>query len=77
MQTMTFRSQVGEDGVLRLNVPTGVTNTELEVVVVVQPLTVSKQHHTDSRRRFEQLRQQQGGRVFSDSTELLREDRQR
>lgn len=58
MQTMTFRSHVGEDGVLRLNVPTGMTNADLEVVV--QPLTASKQNHADARRRFEQLLQQQG-----------------
>lgn len=76
MQTMTFRSHVGEDGVLRLNVPTGMTNADLEVVVVVQPLIASKQNHADARRRFEQLRQQQG-EPFSDSAELLREDRQR
>lgn len=76
MQTMKFRSHVGEDGVLRLDFPTGMTNTDLEVVVVVQPFTASKQNHADARRRFEQLRQQQR-ELFSDSAELLHEDRQR
>lgn len=76
MQMMTPRSHVGEDEILRLDVPTGMANADLEVVVVLQSLTASKQNHADARRRFEHLRQQQR-EPFSDSAELLREDRQR
>lgn len=77
MQTVKLRSHVGEDGVLRLNVPIGLNNTDLEVVVVVQPVTTPKRNHQDSRKAFQQLRQQLAGRVHTDSVQLLREDRER
>ena len=35
---MTLRSHVGADGMLNLQVPVGITNAELEVIVIVQPL---------------------------------------
>lgn len=38
METIKLRSYVGEDGVLKLEVPISVTDTELEVVLVVQPV---------------------------------------
>jgi hypothetical protein len=38
METITVHSHVGEDGVLNLQVPLLVTNTDLEVVIMVQPL---------------------------------------
>lgn len=38
MKSVTFRSHVGEDGILNLQVPVGIINTELEVMVIVQPL---------------------------------------
>lgn len=77
MQTVKLRSHVGEDGVLRLNVPIGLNNTDLEVVVVVQPVTTFKRSHQDSKKAFQQLRQQFAGRVHTDSVQLLREDRER
>jgi hypothetical protein len=36
MNSMKLRSRVGADGVLNLRVPVGVTNAEVEVVVVFQ-----------------------------------------
>jgi hypothetical protein len=36
MNSMKLRSRVGADGVLNLRVPIGVTNAEVEVVVVFQ-----------------------------------------
>jgi hypothetical protein len=36
MNSMKLRSRVGADGVLNLKVPVGVTNAEVEVVVVFQ-----------------------------------------
>lgn len=36
MQSITLRSRVGEDGILHLEVPVGLTNADLEVTVTVQ-----------------------------------------
>ncbi len=38
MQSIKLRSHVGQDGILNLRVPVGVTETDVEVVVVVQNL---------------------------------------
>ncbi|HPV08201.1 MAG TPA: hypothetical protein PLD57_14095 [Aggregatilineales bacterium] len=38
METFKTRAYVGEDGIFKLEVPTSVTDTELEVVLVVQPV---------------------------------------
>jgi hypothetical protein len=38
METIKLKAHVGSDGLLKLKLPTGVTNRELEVVVVMQPL---------------------------------------
>lgn len=37
MQTLTLTAHVGADGILRLEVPIGLTDTAVEVVLVVQP----------------------------------------
>ncbi len=42
MKSVTFRSRVGADGILSLQVPVGITNAELEVMVIVQPLVQSE-----------------------------------
>jgi hypothetical protein len=39
MRSVTLKSHVGEDGVLHLQVPVGVKNATLEVVVVFQTTT--------------------------------------
>ena len=44
MQTITIRAHVGQDGVLKLEVPVGLADADIEVVVVVQPL---RPHQTD------------------------------
>lgn len=36
MQTIKLRSHVGTDGILKLEVPVGLTETDLEVTLVVQ-----------------------------------------
>lgn len=41
MQTVTLKSRVGSDGVLRLEVPVGMRDVDLEVVVVVNRATTS------------------------------------
>ena len=38
MQTVKVRSRVGEDGILHLDVPVGVTDAELEVTVTIEPV---------------------------------------
>lgn len=39
METITLHSRVGADGLLKLQIPIHLTNTELEVVLIVQPVT--------------------------------------
>ena len=39
MKTIHLRSHVGADGVLALNIPTELTDTDLDVVIVVAPAT--------------------------------------
>jgi len=38
METITLHSRVGADGVLKLQVPVKLTNTDLDVVLIVQPV---------------------------------------
>jgi hypothetical protein len=38
MQTITLRSRIGEDGTLHLDIPTNLSNTELEVVIWLRPV---------------------------------------
>jgi len=45
MQSVTLRYRVGEDGVLHLDVPIGLTNAELEVTVTFQPVTPTTQEN--------------------------------
>jgi hypothetical protein len=37
MQTVQLRARVGADGLLHLQVPVGMANTDVEVIVIVQP----------------------------------------
>ncbi len=46
MQSITLQSHVGADGVLKLQVPVGIANADLEVMVVVQPITPASAHKT-------------------------------
>ena len=41
METITLNSHVGADGILKLQVPVKVTNADLEVVLIVQPVTAA------------------------------------
>ena len=45
METFTIHSKVGADGLLKLQVPVNLTNTELEVVLIVQPVTPGSKNH--------------------------------
>lgn len=46
MESVTLNYRVGEDGILHLDVPIGLTNADLEVTVTVQPVT-SETRKTD------------------------------
>ncbi len=41
METITLHSRVGADGLLKLQVPVNLKNTDLDVVVIVQPVAPS------------------------------------
>jgi len=41
MQNITLRSHVGADGNLQLNIPTALPNTELDVLIWLNPINVS------------------------------------
>ncbi len=41
MQNITLRSRVGTDGRLHLDIPTALTDTELDVIVWLRPVKVS------------------------------------
>jgi hypothetical protein len=43
MQSIKVISHVGSDGILHLDIPVGMTNEELEVMVIFQPLKSSIQ----------------------------------
>ena len=43
METITLHSRVGADGLLKLQVPLKATNTDLEVVLIVQPVVPAEQ----------------------------------
>ncbi len=38
MQSLVLHTRVGKDGILKLEAPIGITDAELEVILVVQPL---------------------------------------
>ncbi|MEG4318511.1 MULTISPECIES: hypothetical protein [unclassified Microcoleus] len=46
MQSIKVRSRVGEDGMLHLQIPGGIKNTDLEVIVVFQPVAPATEAKT-------------------------------
>src|SRR3972149_8123422 len=42
MQSLTLRSRIGKDGILKLETAIGMPNTDVEVVLVVNPLKKSR-----------------------------------
>ncbi len=41
MQSITLHTRVGKDGILKLETPIGMSDTELEVVLVLNPIIES------------------------------------
>ena len=46
MQSIKVRSHVGSDGMLHLQVPVGITDTDLEVIVVFQRISPANEAKT-------------------------------
>jgi len=42
LQSLTLRTHVGKDGVLKLEMPVGVKNTDLDIILVVNPVEHGK-----------------------------------
>lgn len=38
MQSLTLRAYVGKDGILRLEIPIGLSDTDVDVVVIYHPV---------------------------------------
>ena len=36
MQSLTLRTRVGKDGILKVETPIGITNADLEIILIVQ-----------------------------------------
>jgi hypothetical protein len=45
MQRITLNSRVGQDGILHLDIPVDVTNADLTITVILQPITDSEQEN--------------------------------
>jgi hypothetical protein len=46
MQSIKVRSRVGSDGMLHLQIPGGIKNTDLEVIVIFQPVAPATEAKT-------------------------------
>jgi hypothetical protein len=46
MDSIKIRSHVGKDGILHLDIPLGITDREVEIMVIYQPIEISKQQKT-------------------------------
>ena len=46
MQSITLQTHVGADGILRIEVPTGFTDTDVDVILVIQPVEASIKEET-------------------------------
>lgn len=82
MQTIQIRERTNEAGTLSLTIPLGQPDTEFEVIVVVQPKTSANGAPTPTPDPWAAInafreRLAASGRVFTDSVELIREDRDR
>jgi hypothetical protein len=84
MQTIQIRERTNKTGMLSLSIPLGQPDTEFDVIVVVQPKPLANGAATpaptpDAWASINAFRERlaASGRVFTDSVELIREDRDR
>ncbi|WP_373479288.1 hypothetical protein [Geminocystis sp.] len=47
MQTISFKTYIGEDGILQISLPEHLKNTDLEITLVYQPILASKNKKND------------------------------
>jgi hypothetical protein len=45
MQTITLNSHVGQDGILHLDIPVDVSNTDFNITVILKPINDSEQQN--------------------------------
>ena len=79
MNVIQMTGTTNSDGTLTLTLPLGRPNTRFEVAVIAQPQPGSGTATSDWRAAADTIREElrATGRTFSDSTELIREDRDR
>jgi hypothetical protein len=53
MHSVTLRSHVGSDGILNLQVPSGVKDAEVEVTVTITPLSLASQANRSEQRGWQ------------------------
>ncbi|MBE9005939.1 hypothetical protein IQ259_12990 [Fortiea sp. LEGE XX443] len=46
MHSIKLTKRVGEDGILHLDIPVGIADREVEIMVIYQPIEIPKQHKT-------------------------------
>jgi hypothetical protein len=46
MHSIKLKKRIGADGVLHLDIPVGITDKEVEIMVIYQPLETPKQQKT-------------------------------
>jgi hypothetical protein len=42
MQSLTLHAHVGKDGILKLETPIGIANTDLEIILIVNPVAETR-----------------------------------
>jgi len=79
MNVIHMTGTTNSDGTLTVTLPLGRPNTKFEIAVVVQPKDANGAAPLDWRAAADAIRERlrATGRTFSDSTELIREDRDR
>jgi hypothetical protein len=70
MQSVTLHSHVGSDGILQLKVPPDFTNTDLTVILTVQPMPPIKMSPAD-KDKLEPTRLVNKGGILMATGELL------
>lgn len=69
MNTIQLKTHVGEDGILNLQIPTGVQNQEIEVLVVIQPIGSPSLNRQSVMTKQKQQAQQSHPRAYEPWTE--------
>jgi hypothetical protein len=71
METMKVKGHVGSDGILKLEVPVGGTDRDLEVVVVIESLATTDDESAAARAEWLAFIEQTAGSLADDPIERL------